>query len=130
MSDASPRIPAIRVTLLPKDTNWHGTIFGGVLLSQIDLAAAIEARKHTRHRTVTVAMQEVEFKKPVFVGDVVSFYTRVTRRGETSLTIQVEVEASRHDDPSDVVEVTQAVVIFVSVGPDGRKCALGEAPCI
>ncbi len=120
----TPRIPAIRVTLLPKDTNWHGTIFGGVLLSQIDLAAAIEARKHTRHRTVTVAMQEVEFKKPVYVGDVVSFYTDVVRRGSTSLTIHVDVEANRHDDPTEVVKVTQAVVIFVAVGPDGQKCTL------
>ena len=120
----TPRIPAIRVTLLPKDTNWHGTIFGGVLLSQIDLAAAIEARKHTRHRTVTVAMQEVEFKKPVYVGDVVSFYTDVVRRGSTSLTIHVDVEANRHDDPTKVVKVTQAVVIFVAVGPDGQKCTL------
>ena len=120
----TPRIPAIRVTLLPKDTNWHGTIFGGVLLSQIDLAAAIEARKHTRHRTVTVAMQEVEFKKPVYVGDVVSFYTDVVRRGSTSLTIHVDVEANRHDNPTEVVKVTQAVVIFVAVGPDGQKCTL------
>ena len=120
----TPRIPAIRVTLLPKDTNWHGTIFGGVLLSQIDLAAAVEARKHTRHRTVTVAMQEVEFKKPVYVGDVVSFYTEVVRRGSTSLTIHVDVEANRHDNPTEVVKVTQAVVIFVAVGPDGQKCTL------
>ena len=120
----TPRIPAIRVTFLPKDTNWHGTIFGGVLLSQIDLAAAVEARKHTRHRTVTVAMQEVEFKKPVYVGDVVSFYTEVVRRGSTSLTIHVDVEANRHDNPTEVVKVTQAVVIFVAVGPDGQKCTL------
>ena len=118
------RVPAIRVTLLPKDTNWHGTIFGGVLLSQIDLAAAIETRKHTSHRTVTVAMQEVEFKKPVFVGDVVSFYTRLVRKGRTSLTIHVDVEANRHDDPSEVVKVTEAVVIFVTVDENGNKCAV------
>jgi acyl-CoA thioesterase YciA len=118
------RIPAIRVTLLPKDTNWHGTIFGGVLLSQIDLAAAIETRKHTTHRTVTVAMQEVEFKKPVFVGDVVSFYTSLVRRGKTSLTIHVDVEASRHDNPDHVVQVTQAVVIFVTVDAAGNKCSV------
>ena len=118
------RVPAIRVTLLPKDTNWHGTIFGGVLLSQIDLAAAIETRKHTSHRTVTVAMQEVEFKKPVFVGDVVSFYTRLVRKGRTSLTIHVDVEANRHDNPSEVVKVTEAVVIFVTVDENGNKCAV------
>ena len=128
MTDTN-RVPAIRVTLLPKDTNWHGTVFGGVLLSQIDLAAAIETRNHTRHRTVTVAMQEVEFKKPVFVGDVVSFYTRLIRRGRTSLTIHVDVEASRHDDPNTIVQVTQAVVIFVTVDADGNKCPV-EHPFI
>ncbi len=115
------RDPAIRVMLLPKDTNGHGTIFGGILLSQIDLAAAVEARKHTRHRVVTVAMREVEFHRPVFVGDVVSFYTTLRRLGTTSITIHVDVEANRQDDPMQTVQVTEAEVVFVAVDDEGKK---------
>src|SRR3989337_576791 len=73
------RIPAIKVLLLPKDTNAYGTIFGGVILSNIDLASAIEARKVAAHRFVTKAMREVEFHEPVFLGDIVSFYTETVR---------------------------------------------------
>src|SRR5688500_13178868 len=89
------RIPAIRVLLLPKDTNAYGTIFGGVILSNIDLASAIEARKVAPHRFVTKAMREVEFHEPVFLGDIVSFYTSTVRVGRTSVTVQVLVEAER-----------------------------------
>ena len=71
----SERVPAIRVLLLPKDTNAYGTIFGGVILANIDLASAIEARKVAAHRFVTKAMREVEFHEPVFVGDIVDFHT-------------------------------------------------------
>jgi acyl-CoA thioesterase YciA len=77
------RVPAIRVLLLPKDTNAYGTIFGGVILSNIDLASAVEARKLAPHRYVTKAMHEVEFHEPVFVGDLVDFYTETVRIGRT-----------------------------------------------
>ena len=80
---------ATRVILLPKDTNAHGTIFGGVILSQIDLAAAVEARRYTLKKMVTVAMKEVEFHEPVYVGDVVSFYTRLLRLGKTSISVHI-----------------------------------------
>ena len=83
----SERIPAIKVLLLPKDTNGVGTIFGGVILSHIDLASAVEARKVAPHRYVTVAMREVAFHAPVFVGDLVSFYTETRRIGRTSVTV-------------------------------------------
>ena len=73
MSDAPFRDPAIRIMLLPKDTNGYGTIFGGAILSHLDLAGAVEAGKHRDGRMVTVAMNRVEFIAPVFVGDVVSF---------------------------------------------------------
>src|SRR5579862_6517461 len=89
--------PAIRVVLMPKDTNPHGTIFGGIILSYIDLAAAVEVRKYTAKKFVTVAMHEVVFVAPVFVGDIVSFYTRLVRIGRTSITITVRVEADRVD---------------------------------
>jgi acyl-CoA hydrolase len=90
-----PTDPCDPVLLLPKDTNAYGTIFGGVILSNIDLASAVEARKLAPHRYVTKAMHEVEFHEPVFVGDLVSFYTETVRVGRTSVTVRVLVEAER-----------------------------------
>lgn len=116
---------ATRVILMPKDTNAHGTIFGGVILSQIDLAAAVEARRFTPYTLVTVAMKEVEFHQPVYVGDVVSFYTRLLKVGRTSISVQVEVQARRVNSPDDVVKVTEAVVVYVTVDDDGKKVAHG-----
>src|SRR5215210_3569775 len=89
------RIPAIKLLLLPKDTNALGTIFGGVILSHIDLASAVEARKAASHRYVTKAMREVEFHAPVFLGDIVNFYTETVRIGRTSVTVRVTVVAER-----------------------------------
>ena len=107
--------PTLRVTLLPRDTNKHGSIFGGIILSHIDLAAAIEARKTTGARNiVTVAMDKVVFHKPVFVGDVVSFYTKTRKVGRTSVTTEVVVEATRADNQK-TVRVTEAEVVFVAV---------------
>ena len=83
-------VPAIKVLLLPKDTNVFGTIFGGVILSHIDLASAVEARKAGAHRYVTKAMREVEFLEPVFLGDIVNFFTETLRVGRTSITVRVE----------------------------------------
>jgi acyl-CoA thioesterase YciA len=123
------RIPAIRVLLLPKDTNAYGTIFGGVILSNIDLASAIEARKVAAHRYVTKAMHEVEFHEPVFLGDIVSFYTETLRIGRTSITVRVLVEAERWGAiPSagggpghgETVKVTEAEVVLVAVNDQGR----------
>src|SRR5439155_8907162 len=89
------RVPAIKVLLLPKDTNAMGTIFGGVILSHVDLASAVEARKAGPHRYVTKAMREVEFHEPVFLGDIVNFFTETVRIGRTSITVKVTVEAER-----------------------------------
>jgi len=115
MTDAARGCPAIRVVMMPRDTNPHGTIFGGVLLSYIDQAGAIGARGHAPHRFVTVALDGVEFHEPVYVGDVLSFYTSVQRVGRTSLTMQVIVEAERFGNPREVVPVTQATVTYVAV---------------
>ena len=109
--------PAIRVTLMPKDTNAHGTIFGGVLLSYIDLAGAIATRAHCE-RVVTVRMTEVVFHQPVFVGDIVSFYSEVTRIGRTSITVKVVVEAERWRGNREVAKVTEAEVVYVNVDGD------------
>jgi acyl-CoA thioesterase YciA len=116
--------PAIRITLLPRDTNSQGTIFGGVILSYIDTAGAIEAHRHTKNeRFVTVAMREVIFHKPVFVGDLVSFYAEIVRVGTTSITTRVIVEAERIGK-SERVRVTEAEVIYVAVNKNGKKTAI------
>src|SRR6188474_2034893 len=112
--------PAIRVVLMPKDTNAHGTIFGGVILSYIDIAAAIEVRKHTAKPIVTKAMHEVVFGAPGFVGDIVSFYTELVRIGRTSITIKVLVEADRIKFPSERARVTEAEVVYVAVDENRR----------
>jgi acyl-CoA thioesterase YciA len=121
-----PREPSIRVILLPKDTNAHGTIFGGVILSYIDQAGAVEAKKHGADVIVTIAMREVVFHQPVYVGDLVSFYTRLIRLGNTSITVAVEVVATRGDDVSKNVKVTEAEVTFVNLGPDRKPTPIGR----
>src|SRR5215510_5181016 len=116
------RFPAIRVTMLPKDTNAYGTIFGGVILSYIDLAAAIEAKRHHNERFVTKSMHEVVFLAPVFLGDLVTFYTRTIRVGNTSLAVEVRVEVERlgPNGNRETVKVTEAEVIYVAVDQSGR----------
>lgn len=111
---------AIRVSMLPRDTNPGGTIFGGVILSHLDQAGGIEARKHADKLFVTVAMRGVEFIAPVFVGDVVSFYTRTTRLGRTSVTVNVIVEAVRYRNSDEVARVMEAEAVYVAVD-DGRR---------
>jgi acyl-CoA thioesterase YciA len=114
------REPSIRVILLPRDTNEMGTIFGGVILSYIDSAGAVEARKHANKRFVTVAMDEVVFKKPVLVGDIVSFYTDTIRVGTTSVTVKVVVDVIRRANPKVKEVVTEAQLTFVAVDEQGR----------
>jgi acyl-CoA thioesterase YciA len=110
-----PVQPAIRVIMMPKDTNALGTIFGGIILSYIDQAGAVEAIRYGAGRVVTVAMREVEFHSPVFVGDLVSFFTETTRLGRTSITVRVVVEAERRARGSGRVKVTEAEVFYVHV---------------
>ncbi len=112
--------PSIRVVMMPRDTNAEGTIFGGVILSLIDQAAYVEAVRQAHRRYVTVAMREVVFHQPVFVGDVLSLYCDTVRVGRTSLTIHVRVCARRRTDPDQDVKVTEAEVVFVSVDEAGK----------
>jgi len=114
----------LRVTMLPRDTNARGTIFGGVILSHIDLAGGIAASREASRNFVTRAMREVEFIAPVYVGDVVSFYATVLRRGKTSITIKVSVEAERGRDPRRRVKVTEAEVVYVAVDEAGKPALL------
>jgi acyl-CoA thioesterase YciA len=118
------RSPAIRVMMFPRDTNPAGTIFGGVILSFIDQAGAEEAKLHGADSVVTVAMKEVVFQEPVYVGDLVSFYTELIRTGTTSVTVRVDVEAARHPDRRDVVQVTQAEITYVNVDAERRPTPL------
>src|SRR5262249_4424011 len=111
---------AIRVSMLPRDTNPGGTIFGGVILSHLDVAGGIEARKHADKLFVTVAIRGVEFIAPVFVGDVISYYTRTVKVGRTSVTVSIVVEAMRYRDSDHIVRVMEAEAVYVAVD-ENRK---------
>ena len=122
--DAKWSEPAIRVLMMPRDTNAHGTIFGGVIMSYIDQAGAIEARRQGLKFMVTVSVDKVVFHEPVFVGDLVSFWTETVRIGTTSITTRVRVEAIRGVDPSAKVLVTEAQVVYVNVGEDRKPAPI------
>jgi acyl-CoA thioesterase YciA len=117
---AEAREPTLRVTMLPRDTNARGTIFGGVILSYIDLAGSIAASRQAPRNFVTRAMREVGFIAPVYVGDVVSFYAQVLGEGRPSVTVQVTVEAERSKEPRSPIKVTEAEVIYVAVDEAGN----------
>ncbi|MEM8961973.1 MAG: acyl-CoA thioesterase [Acidobacteriota bacterium] len=123
--DAGPLQPAIRAMMMPKDTNALGTIFGGVVLSYIDLAGAVEAHRHATGRLVTVSMREVVFHAPVFVGDLVSCYTATIRTGRTSITVKVCVDAERQrKGEGQKVRVTEAELVFVNVDENNQPLPL------
>jgi len=118
---------AIRITMMPRDTNSHGTVFGGIILSYIDVAGGVEAVKHTRHdRFVTVAMKEVIFYEPVFIGDLVSFYAETVKVGNTSITVRVVVEAERFGSHGQSVRVTEAEVAYVAINQYREKVRIGK----
>ena len=117
---------AIRVLMMPRDTNHHGTIFGGVILSHIDQAGAVAALRLGCQRVVTVAMDRVVFKQPVHVGDLVSFFAEPIGRGRTSVQVRVLVEAERRGGGA-VVQVTEAEVTYVHIDAQGRPIALPAA---
>jgi acyl-CoA thioesterase YciA len=127
--------PAIRIVMMPRDVNPLGTIFGGLILSSIDLAGVVEAHRHSDRMLVTAAMHEVKFIAPVFVGDLVSFYTETARIGRTSITIRVTVEAARATAPHAIVRVTQAEVVYVAIDEAGKPVpvrpdrGLSKRPC-
>ncbi len=127
MTASDARQPAIRVILMPKDTNALGTIFGGIILSYIDLAGAVPAHQHVAGRLVTIAMREVVFHAPVFVGDVVSFYAKVLRIGNTSITVHVVVEAERREREPRHVKVTEAEVVYVHVDAGNNPIPIPRA---
>ncbi|TVQ81765.1 MAG: acyl-CoA thioesterase [Micavibrio sp.] len=117
--EQSNKIPALRTIAMPADTNPRGDIFGGWLLSQMDLAGSILAQKIARNRVATVGIEAMTFYKPVFVGDEVSCYTELVRVGNTSVTVLIESWA-RHREKDDTVKVTEGRFTYVSID-DNRK---------
>ena len=115
-----PGIPALRVAPMPADANFHGDIFGGWIMSQVDIAGSVPAARHARGRIATVAVNSFVFKQPVLIGDVVSFYATIQKVGRTSITVAVEVYAQRNPREEITVKVTEASLTYVAVGPDRR----------
>jgi acyl-CoA thioesterase YciA len=113
--------------MMPRHTNALGTIFGGIILSYLDQAGAVEGTRHVKGRLVTVAMREVEFLAPVLVGDLVSFYTETVRIGRTSVTVRVTVEAERRlGGASGATKVTEAEVVYVHLDEEGRPAPIRD----
>ena len=118
------REPTLRVVPMPADANQYGDIFGGWIMSQVDIAGSVPAARRARGRTATVAVNSFVFKQPVLVGDLVSLYAKITRIGRTSITVDVEVYAQRNPDDVICVKVTEASLTYVAVGPDRRARVL------
>lgn len=127
--DALPeRPPTIRVLAMPADTNAAGDIFGGWIMSQVDIAGSVEAYRRARGRVVTVAVNSFQFHKPVFVGDLISCYAEVVRVGRTSLTVQVVVYAERKRIREECVRVTEATLTYVAIDEERRPRPVDPAP--
>jgi len=121
--------PALRVVMMPRDANNYGSIFGGVILSYIDQAGYIEARKHGRHRWVTASLDRVDFRAPVMMGDVVLLLTRTERTGTSSVKVEVRVEAERFTT-GDTVLVTDAHMTMVAVDAAGKAIPFNSPPTL
>lgn len=118
------RHATLRLVPMPKDTNTAGDIFGGWIMSQVDIAGSIAASRRAKGRTATVAVNAFSFKAPVYVNDVVSFYAEVAKVGTTSLTVNVEVYVERglrSPKPGEVVKVTEAVLTYVAIDENRQK---------
>lgn len=114
------RMPTLRVMPMPADANVHGDVFGGWIMSQVDIAGAIPAASRANGRVATIAVNSFLFKQPVFVGDLLSFYAEVVRVGNTSITVSVEVYAERNRLQASTVKVTEATLTYVATGSDRK----------
>jgi acyl-CoA thioesterase YciA len=112
--------PVLRVVPMPADANQHGDIFGGWIMSQVDIAGGVLAARRARGRVATIAVNAFQFKQPVFIGDVLSFYADIVRVGNTSITVYVEVYAQRNPTDIETVKVTEATLTYVATGSDRR----------
>ncbi len=126
MTDQQPTVlpadkePTLRVVPMPADSNSSGDIFGGWVMSQVDIAGSIPAIRHARGRVATVAVNSFVFRQPVMVGDLVSFYAEVVKVGRTSITVSVEVYVQRNPEKVETVKVTEATLTYVAVDKQGR----------
>ena len=130
MSDVEPTPQgtlALQTFSMPKDTNANGDIFGGWLVSQMDIAAGISSKRECQGRSVTVSIKNVNFIKPVGVGDVVSCYTQVVRRGRTSLEISVDVWTTPFDQEKATTKVGDGLFVFVAIDEQGKPRQLPPA---
>ncbi len=112
--------PVLRVMPMPSDANIHGDVFGGWIMSQVDIAGSLPAVKRANGRVATVAVNSFVFKEPVYVGDLLSFYAEIERVGKTSITVKVEVLAERNRLDNDVVRVTEATLTYVATDDDRK----------
>ncbi len=122
------RDPVLRVMAVPADANIHGDVFGGWIMSQVDIAGGVLASRRANGRVATVAVTSFTFKHPVFVGDLCSFYASILRTGSTSITVEVEVFAQRNRLEADVVKVTEATLVYVATDEQRRPRALPPMP--
>jgi acyl-CoA thioesterase YciA len=120
---------ALSVMMMPRDANVYGTIFGGIILSYIDQAGFVEAKRHGIHRWVTASIERVDFTKPVYVGDVVRFKTKTLKTGRSSVLIEVTVEAERFNTHDRVV-VTTAKITMISVNEEGKSIPFDSPPTV
>ena len=120
---------ALSVMMMPRDANVYGTIFGGIILSYIDQAGFVEAKRHGIHRWVTASIERVDFTKPVYVGDVVRFKTKTLKTGRSSVLIEVTVEAERFNT-HDWVVVTTAKITMISVNEEGKSIPFDSPPTV
>jgi len=119
------RMPVLRVPARPRDANMGGTIFGGWIMSHVDIAGSVPALERAKGAVVTRAVDSFEFKKPVYIGDLVSFYADVISTGKTSITVRVEVYAERmHQGVTSCVKVTEATLVYVAIDEHGKPRVL------
>lgn len=121
-------MPTLRVMPMPADANVHGDVFGGWIMAQVDIAGALPAVRRANGRVGTVAVNSFIFKQPVFVGDLLSFYSKIVKTGNSSITVNVEVYAERNRLQAETVKVTEATLTYVAVGEDRRPRALPPLP--
>lgn len=121
------QVPTLRVTPMPSDSNIHGDVFGGWIMAQVDIAGSIPATRRAAGRVATVAVNAFTFRQPVFVGDLLSFYTQIIKTGRTSITVSVEVYAERQRLEADVVKVTEAILTYVATDNQRKSRPLPPA---
>ena len=129
MNNLINKIPSIRAVAMPADTNPSGDIFGGWVLSQMDLAGGVLASQISKKRMTTVAVDKMRFHKPIMVGDIVSFYTKLVSIGNTSITIDIQTYVTRKNDElneNQKIKVTEGKFVYVSINNLGKPIPIKD----